>query len=469
MHNKPRKIGSAAIALLSVTCAAYNAQAQSADALIDKLVDKGILTVKEAKDLREETDKGFTSAYQAKSGMPDWVTALRFNGDFRARYDGIYNPDLDPGAAAGTAPILDRQRFRYRLRFGVIANIKDDFEFGLRLTSSEANGTFGGDPISGNASFHDNGSKKFIFIDQAYAKWSGLHTASLNGSLTVGKMENPFVFDEVIFDPDYTPEGAAVNLNYNLTESHVLRFIGAGFMLDELSADSNDPFMAGAQMRWEAAWTPKIQSSIGGALLSIVNAKSTLSNEGLSSANVPDVNHGNSRTAVTTPAASSVLDNTFTTLVLDAGVTYTLDSFPMYNAPFPIRVGGEYAKNLVADERNEAYALGITFGKSGKKGLWDLSYKYKEMQGDFWYEELVDSDFGGFYQTPSKFATGTGYKPGTNLRGHVIKAQYSVFDSFTLGATVYIANVIDTVPGGTIPASYDSEVTRVQVDAVWKF
>ena len=137
--------------------------------------------------------------------------------------------------------------------------------------------------------------------------------------------------------------------------------------------------------------------------------------------------------------------------------------------PFPIRVGGEYAKNLIVDERNEAYAFGITFGKSGKKGLWDLSYKYKEMQGDFWYEELVDSDFGGFYQTPSKFATGTGYKPGTNLRGYVIKAQYSLFDSFTLGATVYIANVVDTVPGGAIPAGYDSEVTRVQVDAVWKF
>src|SRR3954471_7639224 len=270
MHNKRRKIGSAAIALLSITCGAYNAQAQSADALIDKLVDKGILTVKEAKDLREEADKGYTSAYQAKTGMPDWVTALRFSGDFRTRYDGIFNPQLDPGAAAGTAPIDDRHRFRYRLRFGVTANIKDDFEVGFRLTSAEPQGTFGGDPISGNASFQDNGAKKFIFIDRAYARWSGLHTPTLNGSITVGKMENPFVFDEVIFDPDYTPEGAALNLNYNLTENHTLRLIGAGFMLDELSADANDPFLAGGQVRWEGAWTPKIQSSLGGALLSIV-------------------------------------------------------------------------------------------------------------------------------------------------------------------------------------------------------
>ena len=36
--------------------------AQSTDALIDKLVDKGILTVKEANDLREETEKNFKEA-----------------------------------------------------------------------------------------------------------------------------------------------------------------------------------------------------------------------------------------------------------------------------------------------------------------------------------------------------------------------------------------------------------------------
>jgi hypothetical protein len=468
MHIRKRKLTPIVVALAAMSGGAA-VHGQSADALIDKLVQKGILTTKEANDLRDEADKGFTQAYQVKTGLPDWVTSLRLGGDFRARYDGTYNPQLDPNAAAGTAPIDDRHRFRYRLRYGAVATLRDDFEVGFRLTSSEAQGTFGGDPISGNTSFADNGSKKFVFIDQAYARWNGLHTASLTGSLTVGKMENPFVFSEMIFDPDYTPEGAAINLAYNVAEGHVLKFNGAGFMLDELSGDANDPYLLGAQLRWDAVWMPKLQSSVGAALLSIVNAKSPFSNEGLSSANVPDVNGGNSRSATTTPAASTTLDNTFTTFVADASVTYNLESFPMYSGAFPIRVGGEYARNLLASSRNEAYSFGVTFGKSGKKGLWDLSYKYKELQGDFWYEELVDSDFGAFYQTSSKFATGTGYKSGTNLRGHVVKAQYSLFDSFTLGATVFIANVIDTVAGGPIPASYDSDVTRVQIDAIWKF
>src|SRR5438034_7415035 len=73
---------------------ALNGHAQSVDALLDKLVDKGILTQQEAKDLREESDKDFTKAYAAKSGMPEWVTALKFNGDFRGRFEhhGSDNP-----------------------------------------------------------------------------------------------------------------------------------------------------------------------------------------------------------------------------------------------------------------------------------------------------------------------------------------------------------------------------------------
>lgn len=67
--------------------------------------------MKAANDLREEADKGFTQAYSVKSGMPEWVSTLRFNGDFRARYDGIYSEI--PG-------VVDRHRARFRLRFGVL-------------------------------------------------------------------------------------------------------------------------------------------------------------------------------------------------------------------------------------------------------------------------------------------------------------------------------------------------------------
>ncbi|MGI8965685.1 MAG: putative porin [Limisphaerales bacterium] len=141
-----------------------SAFAQSSDALIDKLVDKGILSVKEANELREEADKDFTKSYSIKSGMPDWVTALKFNGDFRGRYDGIYSNNGS-----------DRNRLRYRLRFGATASLTDNFEVGLRLGSGQigsAAPSLGGSPFSANTDLGNDGSRKFLFVDLAYAKWT---------------------------------------------------------------------------------------------------------------------------------------------------------------------------------------------------------------------------------------------------------------------------------------------------------
>ena len=162
----------AASALAASVVAPSSASAQSVDTLLDKLVEKGVLTTKEAQVLREESDKDFTRAYQSKSGLPDWVTSLRLGGDVRLRYDGIYQ---DP--PAGTLPTFtDRNRIRYRLRVGVTATMQDDFEVGMRLTSAEnkaaAGATPAGDPISGNDTMTGNGSKKLVWIDLAYAKFA---------------------------------------------------------------------------------------------------------------------------------------------------------------------------------------------------------------------------------------------------------------------------------------------------------
>src|SRR6266540_613673 len=69
----------------TVASAAFcaNAAAQSSDALLDKLVQKGILSAQEAKDLREDAKKDFDKSYRRQTSMPDWVTSLRFTGDFR--------------------------------------------------------------------------------------------------------------------------------------------------------------------------------------------------------------------------------------------------------------------------------------------------------------------------------------------------------------------------------------------------
>src|SRR6185436_642906 len=177
-----RKFG-IVVGTLAAASIPFSGYAQSADALLNKLVEKGILTKQEADDLRKEADKGFAKGYQVKSGLPDWVKTLRVGGDFRARYDMIHGEN---------EALVDRHRFRYRLRAGAVASMFEDFEVGFRLTSGEPQGNFGGDPISGNATLQNNASKKFVWVDLAYARWSPLISDTMRNSLTIGKMENPF-------------------------------------------------------------------------------------------------------------------------------------------------------------------------------------------------------------------------------------------------------------------------------------
>ena len=418
--------------------------AQSGDAIIDKLVEKGILTVEEARELRQEAHKGFEAEYKEKSGLPDWVTSLRIGGDFRGRYEMFHSDE---------PTFVDRHRFRYRVRPGIVATLRDNFEVGFRLTSSEEQGSFGGDPISGNSTFQNNASKKFVYIDQAYGKWTAIDNEVWSAAFTVGKMENPFVFSDMVFDGDYTPEGFAQQLGFKVNEAHRLNFNFGQFALDEISTSSRDPFMLGAQARLESKWNERIATSFGIGALAITSEQN-LSETAAGSA-VPNVNSGNTR-------EDGVLANNFNPYVVDGTVTYSLESFPGYKGAFPIRFGAEYMNNPAADEQNEGYALGVMFGKSGKKGLWDLSYRWKHLEADAWYEEVVDSDFGGL-RAPTATSR-AGYVSGTNVEGHIVKASYSPFDSWTVGITYFLAEVITGLPAG-----FDESVGRLQLDAVWKF
>ena len=457
--------------LLVLGAYATTLHGQSSDALLKKLVDKGILSTQEAAELKKESDGGFDKAYRAKTGLPEWVTSLKISGDLRARYEFFHTDNDVPGAGE---PNKDRNRFRFRLRTGMTATLQDNFELGFRLASGEANGAFGGDPISSNQTFQDNGSKKFIWIDLAYGKWTPIKTGPWMVSGTIGKMENPFVVD-MAFDADYTPEGAALQAAYAINDSHSLKLNGAVFVLDEInqgSQASDDPVLFGVQLRHDAKWTPELSSSIGLAWYTLKDE------ENLGNGAVPNVQVGNTRYAASVPGSvtklAGSLVNDYYPVVADAAVTYTLNSFPGYVGKFPIRVAGEYMENPGADTRNNAYWAGVFFGKVGKKGTWEASYRFKRLEADAWYEEFVDSDFSAYYQTVpggSAAASGSaaGHRAGTGIQGHLFRIGYALSDSFQLGATYLLSELINPPRVGTPPEHTESGAHRLQIDATWKF
>ena len=441
----------AAAGTVAALACVNQASAQSADALLDKLVEKGILTQSEAKQLREESDKDFRAAYQSKSGLADWVTSLKVNGDFRGRYDALNGWD---------STMQDRNRFRYRVRFGVTAVMWDNLEAGIRLTSSDPSGTFGGDPISGNTTFQDNGSKKFVYLDLAYGKWTPLNTYSFRDTIGIGKTENPFTFSEMVFDHDYTPEGAFDQFVYTINDFQSLKLNLGVAVLDELSGSSNDPLLLGAQLQWDAIWLRKegrkvIETSLGGGFLGVKNP------ENLGNGAVPNQNVGNTRDA------AGNLEYDYNPIVANAAVTYTLENFPMFSGFFPIKVAGEYMHNPAAPHQNSGWWAGVTFGKAGKRRTWELAYKYKYLEGDAWYEEFTDSDYGAYYAVaPANSGRGSGYNAGTNVKGHIVKASYSPYDALTLAVSYTLS---DLVKNENNQYGASDTVGRLIADAVLKF
>ncbi len=457
-RNTTRLKIAAALAIAGSAALGTSLHAQSADALIDKLVEKGILNVNEANQLREESDKEFSKAYSAKSGMPEWVTALKINGDFRGRVEHF---------SADDSLFTSRTRFRYRARVGITATLAEDFEVGVRLTSADVSNGLGGNPISANSTFQNGATRKAVYFDAAYAKWNPIHNGTWNASTVIGKMDNQFLVSPMVFDPDYQPEGAAAQIAYSINDTQSIRAIGAYYALNELNqislpgvvSPSHDPSLFGGQMLWESKWSKKLESTVGVGVFAL-GSKDNLDN----AATLPNVNDGNTRNG-----AGQLIYN-YNPVVVSGAVVYKLDSFPMYDGAFPIKLGGEYMNNPGAPTQNVGYNAGVTFGKSGEKGKWEISYRYQVLGADAWYEEVVDDDNGAFYQKAlggSGFANavgGFGYRGGTNVKGHLVTMRYSITDSLTFVFTYYLNTLVLPNPAGSTSAA-----GHFMADLSWKF
>ena len=442
------------IAMLAgaATLAAFapQVQAQSSDALIDKLVDKGILSVNEAKDLRNDADKDFKTAFSAKTGMPDWVTGYKFNGSFRGRWEQF--------SATENGAATDRTRFRYRLLLGATVSMQNDLEAGFRLGSGDqkAYGTsMFGNPVSQNSTIGNGWADRGIYIDTAYGKWSPINGGNWNLSTTVGKMENPFTFTWMVFDPDITPEGGVIQSSYNLNDNHALAFTGGAFALAEVAASTQDPFIYGGQLMLNSKWSDKWSSAVGGGFLAIVSPQQLGTAAPVN--NTTAINTGNTLTGTGAPLYN------LTPLIADASVTYTLDSFPLYPEAFPITLKGEGIHNPGAPKNNNGLWVGAIFGKSGKKKTWDLTYRYEYLEADAWYAQIVDDDNVAFAGTSNNAFNG-----GTNIKGHFVKFNYSFTDALMFSFSCYLNDMI--LHGGPSGA-YAGNANDIHMfaDVMWKF
>ena len=256
-------------------------------AILDALVEKGVLTAEVAADLVKQAEKKGQEKAEASvkaeaasgvvrvpyipenvkreireqirqevvaqakteqwgnvNAMPEWISRLKWDGDIRLRYQGDYFADgnapginfvfAPDGLGSFTDPVNteeERQRVRIRARLGLTAKVSDAVSAGFRLTTGTLT-----DPISTNQTLGNNFNKFSLVLDRAFVKaqpWDWL-------SVTGGRMPNPFFSTDLVWDDDLNFDGVAVTLNPLVrSDSNVKPFFTVGaFPLQEVETSA---------------------------------------------------------------------------------------------------------------------------------------------------------------------------------------------------------------------------------------
>jgi hypothetical protein len=201
----------------------------SADALLDKLVAKGILRQDEAEQLKNESltnnAAGASNGRGMKFKIGKVIKDMELYGDVRMRYEyRAAQLAHEAGAYAGAFDTADRWRFSVRL--GVRGDlVNDDFYYGLRLETAQNErspwvtfGSGGSSPYNGP--FSKSGD--VIYLGQAYLGWRPASWLDVS----VGKVPQPLYTTSMVWDSDITPEGLVEKLSFRSGPADIFATLG---------------------------------------------------------------------------------------------------------------------------------------------------------------------------------------------------------------------------------------------------
>src|SRR5258706_4099591 len=136
------------------------------------------------------------------------IGGLRFSGDFRLRFDGIFRK-ADPTPPAGFAALTHQQnaRMRYRVRLNLDTDIDSRLSFHGQLSTGQVN-----NPLTGDQDFGETTAHHPFFISEA---WIDFHPNKAT-QFQAGRVQEIFADNSrFLFDDDIRFNG--FNEKYNLT------------------------------------------------------------------------------------------------------------------------------------------------------------------------------------------------------------------------------------------------------------
>jgi hypothetical protein len=392
------------------------------DLLIEKLVEKGVLTHGEAQQIVTETKEEMrTQLAKGKvESLPKWLQNMKLKGDLRLRYQ--YD-EKRINSKSG------RHRGRIRYRLGLDTKVNDRFQVGAGLASG------GDDPRSTNETLKDTFETKRIQLDYAYAAYTAAPWATIYG----GKMKRkPILWapTDLLWDGDINPEGVALHFEKKINP---LLFFNTGWFVldaDESSGNRGEPWMAYFQPGIEQKFDDGIKLK-GAVTAYIINTK------GWEMDHSDEINTTGSPHAYNYDAVSPAVE---------VSISDPFDGLVPYCALF-----GEYVTAFDPPRDETGYALGLKFGDKKVKdwGQWQFKYVYRRLERDAWPDFLPDSD---------------AYDGDTNVKGHEFILKYGLAKNVTLGLDYYLMQPIQTLSGVSDHSNgSDNKQHLLQVDVVLKF
>ena len=345
-----------------------------------------------------------------------WADSITMKGDVR------YRTELrkDKGGNAATDPNANIEYDRIRARFGLEANINDNVKTVVRLTT-DGSGTggsgFGGDSQSGNQDLNNGASKKGIFLDLAYIDWNLFGAGADELHVVAGKMNNPFqtMNDDLVWDPDTTPEGLALKGQMDLDP--VTLFGNAGYFIVNnrnkaggANTADNQVSMYGAQGGARMEFVPEVALTLGANYYSFYNIQGSLaSNYDLLAKSTGTSFFGNTLKA-----------NRFVDDYRMIEPFAQLDLYPtVCGAVLPVSVFGQFVENEGASSLNKGYMAGIALGKAKNPQTGEIGFSYAKLQKDAVLGMWTDSDRWGGGTDGSGFKVYGKYMILKNLMGSI--------------------------------------------------
>jgi hypothetical protein len=192
--------------------------------------------------------------WAAPNEVAEWTKRIRFEGDMRVRnetrlfsgsnsntindFQAINDGsglDVNQNTSSSFGPLLntreDRKNlWRARARIGVVADISEATQAGVRLASGSDDG-----PVSTTQTLGGGLGKKNIWLDQAWLSYKPTDWLKVTG----GRFGNPFVSSDMLFSNDLNFDGIALQYERALAANKDVELFGTlGIIPLEYSSDS---------------------------------------------------------------------------------------------------------------------------------------------------------------------------------------------------------------------------------------